>query len=90
MTSISERQKNLQISTSTNVTREKEETIFYTFREINIKNEMLKKITYAKFWKKSYTSQGRLLSAFDLEKGKMHMAFLEAQIVEPKTFADYK
>jgi len=72
------------------VTKEKEETIFDTFREIKIRNEILNKTTYAQFWKQSATAQGRLLSAFDSEKGKMHMAFLEAQTSEPKTLVDYK
>jgi len=62
------------------VTKEKEETVFDTFRDIKMRNEMLKKSTYAQFWKKSATAQGKLLSAFNSEKGKMHMAFLEAQI----------
>ena len=60
------------------MTREKEETTFDTFREIKIKNEILKKSTYAQFWKQSATAQGRILSAFDSKKAKMHMAFLEA------------
>ena len=30
------------------------------------------------------------MSAFDSEKGRMKMAFLEAQILQPKTTADYK
>ena len=89
-TPISEKQQTLQFSTSTNVIGEMEETIFDTFIKIKIKNEMLKKSTYAQFWKKSSTSQGRLLLAFNSEKGKMHMAFLEAQTVEPKTLTDYK
>lgn len=51
---------------------------------------MLKKSTYAQFWKKSATVQGKLLSTFDSDKGKMHTTFLEAQALEPKTPADYK
>lgn len=43
-TPIKERQQYLQVSTSTNVTREKEETIFDTSREIKIINEMLKRV----------------------------------------------
>lgn len=89
-TPISKRQQFLQVSTSTNVTREKEETVFDTFREIKIRNEILKKSTCAQFWKQSATSQGKLLSVFDSKNGKMHMAFLEAQTTEPKTIADYK
>lgn len=40
--------------------------------------------------KQSATAQGKLISAFDSEKGKMHMAFLEALTTERKTLADYK
>jgi len=47
------------------VTEEKEEITFDTFMEIKIRNEILKKSTYAQFWKQGATSQGRLLSAFD-------------------------
>jgi len=72
------------------VTGEKEEIVFDTSREIEIRNELLKNNTYAQFLKKSATSQGRLLSAFDSEKGKMHMEFLEAQKTEPKILVDYK
>lgn len=50
----------------------------------------MKRRTYDQFWKQSATSQGILLSAFDSEKGKMHMAFLEAQTSEPKTLVYYK
>ena len=89
-TPISEIHQPLQVSTSTNVTGEKEEIVFDTSREIKIRNEMLKKSTYAQFWKQSETSQGSLLAAFDSEKCKIHMAFLEAQTIEPKTPADYK
>lgn len=45
----SERKQTLQIPTSTNVIGEKEDTIFDTFREIKIINEMFKKNNYANF-----------------------------------------
>lgn len=89
-TPISERQQSLQVSSSTNVTGEKEEIVFDTFWEIKIRNEILKKNTYAQFWKQNATSQGILISTFDSEEGKMHMAFLGAQIAEPKNPVDYK
>lgn len=47
----SERQQTLQVSSSTKVTKEKEEIVFDTFKEIKIRNGMLKKSTYAQFWK---------------------------------------
>jgi hypothetical protein len=34
--------------------------------------------------------QHRLLFAFDTEKGRMHMAFLQAQVLNPKVITDYK
>jgi hypothetical protein len=34
--------------------------------------------------------QHRLLSAFDTEKGRMHMAFLQGQVPHPNAISDYK
>jgi hypothetical protein len=31
-----------------------------------------------------------MLSAFNTEKGRMHMAFLQAQVPDPKVITDYK
>ena len=58
------------IHTSTTTTEEKEKTVFYTFKEIKMKNEMLKTSTYNQFWKQTPNSQSRLLSTFDSENGK--------------------
>ena len=63
---------------SQNVQREKEKTIFDRYMEINLRNKILKSSTYNQFWKQTSSSQSRLLSVFDTEHGKMHMAFLEA------------
>ena len=57
---------------------------------INNKNEMLTNNTYAQFWKKTSTTQHRFVSAFDTEKGKMHMAFFQAQVLHPKEITDDK
>jgi hypothetical protein len=57
---------------------------------IKKKNQMLTRSTYAQFLKKTSTTQHRLLSAFDTEKGRMHMAFLQAQVLDPKAITDYK
>jgi len=46
--------------------------------------------TYTQFWKHSSSSQARLLSVFDSEKGKMQMTFLQAQIPQPETPLDYQ
>jgi len=59
---------------------QKNKEIFHVFSEIKKKNEELNLNTYTKFWKCSCSSQARLLSVFDSERGKMHMAFLQAQI----------
>jgi hypothetical protein len=57
---------------------------------IKKKNQTLTSNTYAQFWKQTSTSQHRLLSAFDTEKGRMHMVFLQAQVPDPKVITDYK
>jgi hypothetical protein len=51
-------------------------SIFEKYDLIKKKNEMLTSHTYAQLWKQASTSQHRLLSTFDIEKGRMHMAFL--------------
>ena len=89
-TSILNQQQALQTATSSVVTGEREKTVFDTFREIKLKNEILKNTTYTQFQKQASSSQSRLLSAFDSKKGGMHMAFLEVQISKPKMAADYK
>jgi hypothetical protein len=65
-------------------------SIFEKYNLIKKKNEMLTNNTYAQFWKQTSTTQHRLLSAFDTEKGRMHMAFLQAQVPQPKEISDYK
>jgi len=58
--------------------------------EIKQKNETLKANTYAQFWKQTSTSEHRLLTTFDSEKGRMQMEFLQAQVTFPNTPSDYK
>jgi hypothetical protein len=65
-------------------------SIFDKYKMIKQKNELLNNNTYAQFWKQTSTTQHRLLSAFDTEKGRMHMEFLQAQVPHPKTTSDYK
>jgi hypothetical protein len=65
-------------------------SIFEKYDLIKKKNQMLTNNTYAQFWKKTSTTQHRLLSSFDTEKGRMHMAFLQAQVPHPKEITDYK
>jgi hypothetical protein len=52
--------------------------IFEKYNLIKNKNEMLTNSTYAQFWKQKSTAQHRLFSAFDTEKGRMHMEFFQA------------
>lgn len=83
-------QQNLQTPTYTSIAEKKEEEIYDTFMETKRRNEVLKANTYNEFWKQKNNSQSRLLLAFDSEKGRMRMAFLEAQIPQPKIVVDYK
>jgi hypothetical protein len=64
--------------------------IFEKYELIKKKNQTLTSSTYAQFQKQSSTAQHRLLSAFDTERGRMHMAFLQAQVPDPKVISDYK
>jgi hypothetical protein len=64
--------------------------IFEKYELIKKKNQTLTSSTYAQFRKQTSTAQHRLLSAFDTEKGRMHMAFLQAQVPDPKVISDYK
>jgi hypothetical protein len=65
-------------------------SIFEKYDLIKKKNQTLTSNTYAQFWKQTSTAQHRLLSTFDTEKGRMHMAFLQAQVPDPKVITDYK
>jgi hypothetical protein len=65
-------------------------SIFEKYDMIKKKIERLANNTYAQFWKQTSTSQHRLLSTFDTEKGRMYMAFLQAQVPHPKEITDYK
>ena len=49
------------IHTSTTTIGEKDKNIFDTFKEIKLKNEILKTSTYNQFWKETPSSQRRLL-----------------------------
>jgi hypothetical protein len=53
-------------------------SIFEKYDPIKKKNQMLTNSTYDQFWKQTSTTQHRFLSAFDTEKGRMHMEFLQA------------
>jgi hypothetical protein len=64
--------------------------IFEKYDLIKKKNQTLTSSAYAQFQKQSATSQHRLLSTFDTENGRMHMAYLHAQVPDPKVMSDYK
>ena len=64
--------------------------MFDTFKEIKLRNEILKNSIYNQFWKQTSSSHRRPLSSSDSEKGKMHMELLEAQISKPNTATNYK
>jgi hypothetical protein len=53
-------------------------SIFEKYELIKKRNQTLTNSTCARFWKQTSTAQHRFLSAFDTEKGRMHMAFLQA------------
>jgi hypothetical protein len=65
-------------------------SIFEKYELIKKKNQTLTISTYAQFQKQTSTVQHRLLFSFDTEKGRMHMAFLQAQVPDPKVITDYK
>jgi hypothetical protein len=64
--------------------------IFEKYDLIKKRNQSLTSSSYAQFQKQSSTAQHRLLSAFDTEKGRMHMAYLHALVPDPKVISDYK
>jgi hypothetical protein len=55
-------------------------SIFEKYELIKNKNQSLTSSTCAQFLKQTLTAQHRLLSAFDTEKGRMHMSFLQAEL----------
>ena len=59
------------------------------YKEIKVKNEKLKVETYAHYLKMAPTNQTRLMLAFDIKEGKMHMSFLKPTIQQPKSMEDY-
>jgi hypothetical protein len=64
--------------------------IFEKYDLIKKRNQTLTNNAYAHFQKQSATAQHRLLSTFDTEKGRMHMAYLHAQVPDPKVISNYK
>jgi hypothetical protein len=64
--------------------------IFEKYDLIKKKNYTLTNSTYAQFWKQTSMAQHKLLSSFDTEKGRMHLAFLQEQVPQPKEITNYK
>jgi hypothetical protein len=65
-------------------------SIFEKYKMIKKNNQTLTTNTYDQFRNKTSTAPHSLLSAFDTEKGRMHMAFLQAQVPDPNVITDYK
>jgi hypothetical protein len=65
-------------------------SIFEKYDLIKKRNQTLINSTCTQFWKQTSIAQHRLLSTFDIEKGRMHMVFLQAQVPDPKVITDYK
>jgi hypothetical protein len=67
-----------------------ESNIFDKYKQIKQRNELLNNSTYAQFWKQASTTQQRMMSKFDRERGRIEMAFFKAQVPHPKTTVDNK
>jgi len=55
-----------------------------------MRNEKLKAETYAQYFKHSSPNQSRVMSAFDIEEGKMQMSYIHPTTPQPKSTTDYK
>jgi hypothetical protein len=64
---------------------QKDSNIFDKYKHIKKRNVLLNRNTYTQLWKKTSTSQHRLLSAFDTERGRMQMELLQEQVPHPKS-----
>jgi len=47
------------------------------YKEIKMRNGKLKAQNYAQYLKLTPTNQTRLMSAFDIKEGKLHMSFIK-------------
>jgi len=88
--SCSTSQNLLEITQSAGPNEREESNVFTNFLEIKQNNEALKANVYAQLWKQTSTSQHRLLTTFNSNKGRMHMAFLQAQVPFPKGSSHYR
>jgi hypothetical protein len=87
-TSLSKKKKDTTLLAE--YSREKMGSFFDKYKMIKQENELLSSRKYAQFWKKTSKNQHKLLCAFDTEKGRMNMEFLQAQFPHPKTIFDNK
>lgn len=55
-----------------------------------MRNEKLKDEKYAQFFKHSAPNQSRIMSAFDIEEGKMQMSYMNPTVPQPKSTTNYK
>jgi hypothetical protein len=88
-TSLSKKQTNTTLTTKSSQ-EPAGLNLFEKYNLIKKKNEMLTNSTYAQLWKQTSTTPHRFLSSFDTYKGRMHMAFLQTHVPQPKTISDYK
>ena len=72
---IIQKQNSAEVSSSSKP-MEKEKDIMEKYKEIKIRNEALKVVTYAQYWKQTPTDQNKFLSAFDLKTSKIQMKFI--------------
>jgi len=59
---------------------EPEKSTMDIYKEIKLNNESLKINIYNQFWKHTSSTQSKLLTTFDSEKGRMHMEFIQARV----------
>ena len=60
------------------------------YNKIKLRNEALKVVTYAQYWKQTPSDQSRLMFASDYKTKKMQMTFLQRTVKNPKSSANYR
>ena len=83
-TQIIQKQHNVEVSSSSKPV-DKEHDIMENYKEIKLRNETLKAVTYAQYWKQTPSDQSKLLFAFDYKSRNMQMTFLQPIVKNPKS-----
>ena len=78
-TQLIERQFSVELSSFTRLV-DKEKDIKDRYKEINLRNEKLKDKTSVQYFKHTLANQSRLMSAFDIKKGKMQVSFMQPTV----------